>query len=178
MISISNKNKSHVCCLLLPFIVVSCTSKNVDISNKPDLEIQMNIAKHRYVDLNKQISVTKFMSRRNDTVHFSLSETELRSIKQLYYNLGLDQIERDSLFVSDGCKIMPKMYTKMYIITGNKRQIFYGDTDCDIGHKIHGPVKRPKSLAKRVNRFMVEIESLILSKPEVKNAEKTDYLYM
>ncbi|MFT4092080.1 MAG: hypothetical protein QM640_00480 [Niabella sp.] len=104
---------------------------------------------------------------KNIVIPFSLTSEEDKRIRKKFYALKLNELP-DSIVINDKVEMFPYVPTTITIHTNNCKKIIefeYGkDYDDKNGYKIR--------------QFLDLINEIIFSKPEIKNAPKSDVHYM
>jgi hypothetical protein len=150
----------------LILITVCCNPQKKIKDNNLDILIEEAASKY---DLETQ-TYTVYRNKGDTTIQFELTEVEKQEIIDYYYNLELDELH-DKLTIEDNCSIMPKLYSTLTVKCKTAEQQIIVDTDC----------KNYKGLfstkGKRITSVISFVEKLIQSKPGVKSAPESDYIF-
>lgn len=134
-------------------------------------------AQSNKVDLAKGIYTVFFMGKLPLEIKFKLSAAERAQIIDKYYSLSIDKLNEidqitGNVYIEDKCMIMPKTYTYLTAKRDSITQQIQIDEGCDD----YSPDK--SDIAKKVKAFLRYVDTIIQSKPEVKNAPHSDIIYI
>ena len=155
----------------LTVLLISCSNNNNSAGSKHEREkVDMVISESRSYkyDLEHEIYTVFFLSKPATEVTFKLSAEEKEEILNRFYTLKLDKIQ-DTEQLEDKCAIMPKLYDTLAVKKQASLKNIIIDLSCD---------DFVSSEAKRVKDFMMYVKCIIDAKPEIKNAPKSDILYL
>ena len=155
-------------------IPVSCSNDKLKDRN---IEITIDHAQSYKYDLTKGVFTVFLMDKPDTAIIFHLSGDERNRIVDQYYELGIDKItgvdkELGVIIIDDGCMIMPKITTVLHVKTKNKVQDIQIDENCN-DYYLGNAGK-----AKSVKQFLKFIDTIVRSKPEIKNAPRSNVIYM
>ena len=148
-----------------------------DRAKDKNLEIIIEYAQSYKYDLTRSVYTVFYLDKPTTEIKFSLSNEEKNKIIEKYYDLRIHKIsgidkEMGTIYIQDRCWIMPKLYTILHVKAKNRLQDIQIDESCDDFHW------RNSNRAKRINKFLQLIDEILQSKPEIKNAPKSDIGYM
>ncbi len=158
-------------CFLLLFFSCRNISKE---KTYPDIVIEEGLS-YKW-DFKNQLYFVNSMGLDNDSIptmpiRFTLSESEKQAIIDKFHKAGLHNINSDK-YIEDRCHIMPKIFTTLYIKKeGNKVIKIEIDESCT-NYKNKNSVT-----ANRIKAFIQFVRMLLHSKPEIKNAPKSNVIY-
>ena len=149
--------------------------KRLEIVPDKNLDIIIEYAQSSKIDLTKAVYTVYYWERPQLDVPFKLLPTERSKIIEKYYSLSLYELTNvDSIlgtvYISDYCTDMPKLYT-ILTFKSNQNVQKLQIASCD-QYSV-----RDKTDAKKVNDFLDFVANIILKKPEVKNAPRSDIIY-
>lgn len=149
---------------MLPLIFMSCMKNDID-----SITVQYNMSSE--INLFKGSYVVHFLNKDDVYYNFAISENEIVEIKKTYNNQNISNYEKELLIVDDKPLIMPSTDIKYIINFSNGgKQIFIIRTDFR-----KNPLDKEKYQNLKV--FIDKINSIIKSKNEIRNAEKSNTLY-
>lgn len=154
--------------LTLSIIVNACSSGKI---KEDKLEIEIDIPASYNYNLNKQVYRVFFLSKPPLEINFSLTNDEWNEIIKKYYELELDEFKGETT-IEDECQIMPKFYTILNVKRVSGLQQIKIDEDC-VNFYISNYVR-----ANKVKKFLKFVFAILQSKKEIKNAPKSDILYI
>lgn len=164
--------KKYVWCVFL--LGYSCSSNEI-IEKITKLEIE-DAHSYKY-DLDKCIYTVFYMDKQPLEIPFSLTAVEKEQILRAYNELKISELNEknaitNNILIEDNCMTMPKLFTTLNIsANGISRQIQI-DEECK-SYSFNNLWK-----AKRVKEFLSVIWKILKSKSEIKNAPKSDVIYM
>lgn len=160
MISIKS-NLLFLYCL----IFFSCKSKPQFSFSEININIKYS-SLYEY-DLQNEFYTVYFLSKPPYKVKFSLTEIEKKQIVNDYYLYKINEIDTACVF-DDECHIMPKLFTSLNIKSPYHLQKIEIDMSCNNFSFFK------KDKAKKVRKFILSIQKILMSKSEIKNGPKSD----
>lgn len=155
--------------LFIPlFLLNACLSQNKIKESNIEFIIQESQS-YKY-DLQRQI-FTVYNMNGDTTIHFHMSEKEKQQIINLYYNLGLENIN-NNIKIEDNCLNMPKFYTTLKVKSKFQQHDIIIDEDCSDYKSLF------KNDANQIKEFIQYIKRLLKKKTEIKNAPSSDIMYL
>jgi len=150
--------------------------KNYSLSNC-SIDIIIEFPQSYKYDLKNEVYSVYYMNKPPTNIKFHLSTIERRLIEKNYYSLGIDKLKIEGkkstkIFIKDKCMTMPKDYFIIHITHAGTYQEIKIDASCDNFYAWN------INNANRLKQFIKLILDIIYSKPAVKNAPKSDILYM
>jgi len=152
---------------LVLLLVLSCCS----IKKKDNIGLIVEVAssyKYNFIDETYTIF---HLSKSPQIIKFKLTAEEKKEISEKYYELGLDELPQN-LEVKDNCDIMPKLFTSISIIKKDKLRTIKIDRGCD-DFKFYN-----KKKALKIKEFLDFLLNILNSRNEIKNAPKSDIIYI
>lgn len=153
--------------------ISGCASKN-NFQNK-DRNINLVIYDDQYYkfDLGKETYSVYFVRFHPRDTIFHLTKEERESIIDKYYELGIDEIGggKDSvsnLIIDADCTKLPKQYGKILAKTKTYSHVMQVDITCD------NFSSDKEDEAEKLKDFIVFVENIVKSKPEVQAAPVSD----
>ena len=137
---------------------------------REEVEIVIEVAQSFTYDLKKEIYTVYSIERNPVEVKFSLSDQEREAIFKKYQVLNFNRDSKE-INVSDDCFDMPKLYTIVWIKSKSGYQKLKIDRGCS---RYNGSYAQQ---ANQLREFITLVTGIIRSKPEVRNALKSDILY-
>ena len=134
------------------------------------IEVVIEIGKSYKYDLSKGV-YSVLRDGGYIQIKFTLTEEEIYKIRKMYYSLYLNKLPRSIIF-KDNCTVMPKKFTKLFVNAKGKSQVISIDNNCNS----FGLSERSK--AARVKKYLLYIKQIMEVKKEIKEAPKSDYIYM
>ncbi len=156
--------------LFLPIVILflSCAHHT---KNNINIELKMEIGNSYKYDILKELYVIYYINKPPTEIKFKLSDMEKKSINKKYYELNLDKLP-EKLTIENNCNIMPKVFNVLNIKRDQLMQQIRIDRSCND----YSLFKKGK--AKRINDFIDFIKNILNSKPEIKNAPKSNIHYL
>lgn len=159
-------------CLLI--LLPHCSSEK---KNDNSIQIVIQCAKSYKYDLRNRVYTVFFLSRPPFDIKFDLTTPENNSIIKMYYDLNLYELKNinqitKNIYIKDGCATMPKLFTILQVKSAEQNQEIQIDQDCNDFYFSNFQT------ARKVKFFIKFIEDIIQSKPEIKNAPKSDIWYI
>lgn len=169
--------------ILILSLSLSCGSKFNPDSNKQKTAIDKNFhlvieyAQSSKVDVTKGVYTVFFVDRPPLNIKFLLSASERKQIIDKYYSLSIDELNdidemTGTVYIEDKCMIMPKTYTYVTVRRDSTIQKIQIYEECD-DYSFNMSNK-----AKRVKAFLQYVDKIIQSKSEVKNAPRSNIMYI
>lgn len=166
--------------MLRLFFLTTLISSLIACSNESTRDRNLNIVISDYdayqFDLTKMKLTIFNDSKPSQIVKFNLSTKEKNEIIKSYYKFGLNEMNEinqltGTTLVEDECFIAPKFTTTIAVKSGEINQKIEIDRNCDNFYisNFHR--------AKRVKAFLKVVDEILNSKPEIKNAPRTDKIY-
>ena len=164
--------------LFLLLIVISIfMGFTKDTIKDRNIDMVIEYAQSYKYDLTSEVCTVFYIDKSPTEIKFHLSGKEKNKIIDEYYNLeinkisGLDKIIGNT-YIEDECMIMPKLYTILHVKIKNKLQNIQIDEDCDDFFLSNF------GKANKIKKFLRFVDNILKSKPEIKNAPRSNILYM
>jgi hypothetical protein len=160
--------------IIFLFCLVACS---VETKKDRNVEIIINYAQSYKYDLKTGIYTIFYIDKSETSIPFNISIEEKKQIADKYYDLGIDKIsginkETGTTYIEDECMIMPKLYTLLQCKVEDKLQKIQIDDACNNFYLSN------TATAKRIKQFLKFIDDIIKTKPELKNAPESNFLYL
>jgi len=135
--------------------------------NNGDLDIKINRDNIEYFDLKNQLYKVKFTNKGDVVIKFKLTDKEKQEIKKIYYENGLSKF-KEKTEIKNFCNF-PISITTITIIENNKtKEIKLFNSCSKYGiFNIKG---------RKTDNFLESIYKILYSKPEIKNAPKSNMM--
>jgi hypothetical protein len=134
-----------------------------------DLDVVIDASESYKFDLKKATYTVYFMSKSPVEVKFSLSKNEKEEISRKYRSLGINNLPPE-LTVTSNCVNSPTLFTIVIISSKSLNQKIRIPLGCDyIDEQQRG---------NQIREFIITVTNIVKSKPEVKDAPKSDIVYM
>ena len=168
---------------MLPVLIIffSCTSserKTGTTDQKPGVQVNRPLENvvifydHRTsVDLQKDLYTVHFMDSSKVDYKLNFTPAERNVIMKSFEDLKLNRL-RDSIFLEDQCVIAPKMYTTIRFVYKSNYTSVTLDKNCKL------PAGKHEGEVKKIKQFLGLFDSIITTKPQIKNAVRSDFRYM
>lgn len=154
--------------LVAIFTLICCSSKNQ--LKDENLAIVIQIAQSYNYDL-QQETYTVFNMKSDTTIHFHLTIEEKKQIIERYYSLHLEELQGKQE-IEDNCLIMPKLYTTLKVKSKVQKQEIVIDENCADYKGLFN------TQGKRIAAFLQYVSNLLETKAEIKNAPRSDIMYL
>ena len=154
---------------IIPLLLLlgSCSGGKIDRT----IEIEIRNAASDKIDLKKDLYTRFFSGKPPLEIKLGLTGEERTKIIDAWYSLGLDQITGTTV-INDNCHSMPKLYQVIHVTAGDGIQEISIDNGCeDFTFFDSGK-------AGRIKKFLQLVRDIILSRPAIRNAPRSDVPYM
>lgn len=149
------------------FLIYSCKQ----VPKSPTINLIIEVGQSYKFDMANGIYTVFFSNKPKVEIRFFLTEKEKQEITWQYYSCGIDDI-KDDLEISDECNNMPKIYTTLLIQNSGGSVKFRIDEECNDFYFSN------YRKAKKIKSFLVAFRKITNQKMEVKNAPKSDIMYL
>jgi hypothetical protein len=169
---------------VLPILLIflSCTSsdrKTATTDQQPEVHVDRSLENvvifydHRTsVDLQKDLYTVHFMDSSRVDYKLNFTPAERNVIMQSFEDLKLNRL-RDSIFFEDQCQIVPKRHTTIrFVYRGDDYTTITLDKNCKLSAGKH------EDEVRKIQKFLGLFDSIITTKPQIKNAVSSDFRYM
>lgn len=152
-----------ICVVIIAF--ASCRTKR-----NYDLMIKIESAQSYLYDLKRRLLIVHNISKPDTTIQFALTDQELKSIIDKYYEMNLNKL-KSHYQVGDSCMSSPKLFTTLDVSYKKFNQQIMIDNSCR--QFIHSD----SSNGNRIAAFINYVFSILKSKPQIKNAPTSEMFY-
>ncbi|HEX9509572.1 MAG TPA: hypothetical protein VF939_03760 [Puia sp.] len=158
---------------MIPFLIMiafcaACAGKREFDKN---VAIEIKFAQTSKTDLKKDTYTLFYLSKPPLEIKLGLTEAERNRIVDAWYSLELDRLSGQTT-VWDNCHSMPKIFTVIRASTATHSQEITIDAHCEDFFFFNA------KKAERVKKFLKLVRDIILSRPAVRDAPKSDVFYM
>lgn len=135
-----------------------------------DLMIKIESAQSYSYDLKRRLLTVHNILKPDTTIQFALTDQELKSIIDKYYELNLNKL-KSNYQVGDSCMSSPKLFTTLEVNSQKFSQQIMIDNSC------HQFIPSDSTNGNRIVAFIKYTFSILKSKPQIKNAPNSEMFY-